>query len=303
MKNFIIATLISIVLIPTAAQARNVSFASFNLFWLFNEVAPHKKWWDEQRGEMGQTYQQALSLLAVKIKEFDTDVLAVQEIENEAVLDDLIDKLSSVGLDYDHTWISKGADNTTGQDVAILSKFPAFSGESIIREYPNERESYLTENDRGNEDDMRLSKALRVDLNINGQQIPIFVFHLKSQRGGIESDNQRLAQASIVRRITLPLIKDDMKFVVMGDLNADRGSPTLLRLRGFDDIYADLVQPVHNDKFSGDKWTYKYDGRTEQIDHILLSPALRKSVVSGKISYGHDDKTSDHKPIIIVLDI
>lgn len=286
----------------STATGDEITFVTFNTFWLYNDVPPHKKWWDDQRGDMGQTYDQALTLVAEAIKETQGDVVALQEVENESVLNDLKAKLNQLSAGYPHAWISKGADSATGQDVAVLSKFPKATNGSLIQKYPNERESYLTENDPGNEKDTGLSKVLRVDLNIDNETIPVFVFHLKSQRGGDEADRQRLAQASIVRRITLPFISEDKKFVVMGDMNADRGSPTLRRIRGLDDIYADLLQSVYDDSFTGEKWTYKYKGRTQQIDHILLSPALRKSIQSGRIQHGHTKNTSDHYPVILTVD-
>jgi len=74
-------------------------------------------------------------------------------------------------------------------------------------------------------------------------------------------------------------------------------------LRGFDDIYADLIQPIHNKDFSGDKWTYKYDGRTQQLDHILLSPSLRGTFTSGHIQSSHNRKTSDHFILVLTLNL
>jgi len=290
-----------LILSTNAVGATEVTFATFNTFWLFDDKAPHKKWWTDQRGKTGQTYPEAIAAVAEAIKETGADVIALQEIESMDVANDLNTHLKTIGVDYPHAWIGLGSDSTTGQDVALLSKFPKDG--LLVQKYPNDRESYLTENDAGNERDTGLSKVLRVDLKINGEVLSVLVFHLKAQPGGSMSDNQRLAQASIIRRITLPLIHDEQKFVVMGDMNADRGSPSLLRMRGFDDVYPDLTQPVHHKKFSGDKWTYKYHGRTTQIDHILLSPTLRKSIKEGSIDYSHDEMTSDHFPVILTLDL
>ena len=305
MENYMrrIYLIVLLCILPTNLLAKEVIFASFNTFWLFDDKPPHMKWWSEQRGKQGQTYNEALALVAEAIRNTNADVIALQEVENIKVLKDLNNKLKTLSVEYKYLWISKGADNFTGQDVALLSKFPKFTDSNVVQSYPNEREFYLTENDIGNESDTGLSKALRVDLDINNKKLSVFVFHLKSQSGGSVSDNKRIAQASIVRRITLPLINKNESLIVLGDLNADRGSPTLLRLRGFDDIYADLIQPVHSKQFETDKWTYKYQGRTKQIDHILLSSDLRNKIASGKINYDHNYSTSDHFPIIITLEL
>lgn len=274
--------------------ADEASFATFNTFWFFDDKPPHQKWWDKKRGALGQNYQGAIESIAEAIRAIDADVVALQEVENEGVVKDLVAKLKMKGLEYPYYWVGKGND-PTGQDVAVLSKFPR-SG-NLVRSYSDEREYYLTESDPGNESNTGLSKALRVDLEVHGEEVSVFVFHLKSQLGGHVSDSQRQAQASIARRITLPLIREGKKLIVMGDLNADRGSKTLLRLRGFDDIDADLSQITNHRNFKGSKWTYEYQGRTQQIDHILVSPMLRKNIKSGKVIEFHDETVSDHNAI------
>jgi len=299
--RYILVFVLSLFVITSAARAETVKVATFNVYWLFNDQPPHKKWWDDVRGSTGQTYNQALDGVADVIKTIDADVIALQEVEDASVVSDLQTTLQGRGVDYPHSWISKGADSYTGQDVALLSKFP--SSGPPVREYPNERETYMKEIDAGNEGDTGLSKVLRVDLNISGKTLPVFVLHLKSQIGGFEADQKRLAQASIIRRLTLPLIEAGEKFVVMGDLNADRGSPTLRRIRGLDDVFADLSQPAHSDRFEGDKWTYRYAGRGQQIDHILLSPTLRKSLQSGQVIYGHGEDVSDHSPLLVTVEL
>ncbi|MBO6564807.1 MAG: endonuclease/exonuclease/phosphatase family protein [Pseudomonadales bacterium] len=284
------------------ASPQDVVIASFNTFWLYDDQPSHERWWNDQRGAMGQTYTQALDLVAAAIVESDADVIALQEVESHDVVSDLVSRLSSHhDTDYPHFWTGQGTDSTTGQDVALLSKYPR-DGELQLH-YKSERESFLTEVDPGNEDDTGLSKVLRVDLNVEGTVIHFFVTHLKSQRGGAVSDNQRLAQASIIRRITKPLINAGGSVIVMGDLNADRGSKTLHRLRGFDDSDADLYQSVHNDNFSGLKVSYTFAGRPQQLDHILLTRDLYKEIISGSFQNSHDKETSDHALLKVTIDL
>ncbi|WP_085908264.1 endonuclease/exonuclease/phosphatase family protein [Kiloniella majae] len=284
-----------------SANAETVRVATFNTFWLFDDKDPHKKWHDDVRGKEGQSYVDAIEKVAEAIQKMDADIVGLQEVEGDDVIKDLQDKLKSIGTDYPFRFTGKGGDSFTGQDVALLSKFPSLS--DAKREFPDERETYLTENDPGNEKDTGLSKVLMVDLDVEGKPLSVLVLHLKSQRGGFEADRQRLAQASIVRRITLPIIQDGNHLVVMGDLNADRGSNALRRLRGQDDIGADLYQSSISKKFTGDRWTYSYKGRPQQLDHVLVSPSLRKAIKSASSQYGHGKETSDHFPIIVDLEI
>lgn len=295
--------LVCLCLLSTDLLAKKVTFATFNVYWLYDDKPPMENWWSNQRGKKGQTYEQALTLVADAIINTKSDVIAIQEIESLEVLKKLNNQLRLKNAGYKYWWISRTGDDFTGQNVAILSQYPKAKNSKVTTAYPNEEAYYLTENDRGNEDVTGLSKALRVDLSVNKSRIRVFVFHLKSQSGGSVSDQKRLAQATIVRRLTAPLLSDGKSVIVMGDLNADRGSPSLLRIRGFDDIYTDLYQSVHSPKFTGDKWTYKFRGRTKQLDHILLSNNLRQKIVSGQINYDHDYRTSDHFPVILTLDI
>jgi len=293
--------ILGILIFVAPARATEVTFASFNVFWLYDDKKPHIKWWNDKRGAMGQTYQQALEAVAQTIVKTNADVIGLQEIEGPSITRDLQKKLNELGVNYPHFWTGKGSD-PTGQDVALLSKFSAEGSPRL--EFSSEREIYWTDQSpvtKEDEKDTSISKGMRVDLKIETDVVPVFVFHLKSQRGGAASDQQRVGQASIVRRVTLPLILKKQKFVVMGDMNADRSSASLRRLRGLDDVQADLYQPTFLDKFTGEKWTYIFRGRTEQIDHILVSPALRTSLKSGKVIYGHDRSVSDHAPIVVRL--
>jgi endonuclease/exonuclease/phosphatase family metal-dependent hydrolase len=148
-----------------------------------------------------------------------------------------------------------------------------------------------------------LSKVLTVHLDINGTELSVMVLHLKSGRGGLTSDQQRIAQASIIRRVTLTWIQDARHFVVMGDLNADIGRPSLRRIRGRDDVQADLIQVAHADEFTGDKWTQWFDGRGYYIDHILMSPSLRGWLRQASVLFGHAPTISDHFPLVTVVDV
>jgi endonuclease/exonuclease/phosphatase family metal-dependent hydrolase len=60
--------------------------------------------------------------------------------------------------------------------------------------------------------------------------------HLKSERGGHESDAKRIAQASVVRRYHLPLVKGGEHVIVAGDLNDHRGQPSIVDACGLETV-------------------------------------------------------------------
>jgi hypothetical protein len=134
-----------------------------------------------------------------------------------------------------------------------------------------------------------ISKGLSVVVMMDGDPVHIYVTHLKSERGGHESDAQRIAQASIVRRHYLKDLELGQHVVVAGDLNDHWGQPTLRRIRGLDDIGEDLAQTggptffKRKDKETNEEfnerirqhWTYEFAGRRNQLDHILISQSIR----------------------------
>jgi endonuclease/exonuclease/phosphatase family metal-dependent hydrolase len=103
----------------------------------------------------------------------------------------------------------------------------------------------------------------------------------------------------------------DEHIIVAGDLNDGRGQPTLRRIRGFDEVWPDLVQTGDKRYFDkadlGTRWTHEFLGIRNQIDHILISPSLADLTVRGGIRpqvVDHADAfISDHRPFILTLEL
>lgn len=208
-------------------------------------------------------------------------------------------------LNYNHHAVCKSKDSTTGQHIAILSKLPL---SDVIKEIPG-REFYDTEaDDTEGESDTGLSKGMRVTFEFAGQTIHLYGIHLKSERGFSKADGQRVAQASIIRRHYLPLLQKGEHVIVAGDLNDKRGDPTLRRIRGRDDLWEDLIQ-TGVEKYwqeKGERWTYRYKGDRNQIDHILPSYSLKKGIKASvhkttETLEGHP--VTDHRGLIVEFDI
>ena len=83
--------------------AAEITLATFNCFWLFDDVPPHQNVLTTRRG--GQTYQQALTGIAQVIHQVGADAIALQEIENADVLEDLRQEVIQLGTTYPHAWI------------------------------------------------------------------------------------------------------------------------------------------------------------------------------------------------------
>ncbi|MCX2743884.1 endonuclease/exonuclease/phosphatase family protein [Mangrovivirga sp. M17] len=255
-----------------------------------------EQWTDQFRSKK---FNEATIEVAKYIHTLNADVIGLQEVGQEEEVDLLIEKLDSMGTNYSHSLVCFSRDNITGQRVAILSKFPILEGWDEL----DGRSYFFTEPDMDETDDTGVSKGLKATIKINNDTVDFYVLHLKSERGGAESDYQRLGQASIVRRYIINSLEVGNHVVVMGDLNSQKRHPVILRIRGFDDIYEELIQSG-DDIYIDDKTTrntYTYLGTQEQIDHILISYSLRK--FKTKIIPTTDKFISDHNAVIVDIDL
>lgn len=323
--------LLLIAVSPSAAVAiagEQLKLATFNCEFLvkrtvhvkFGLELDRKEWTDEQRKTWDQPgyrearFHEAAQAVATVIKKIDADVLALTEVGTEADVAELQREVAALGLDYPHKAVCDSTDTFTGQHVAVLSKRKF---DKVNRTIPG-RERYDREldNDVEVEDDTGISKGMQVVFEAAGQPVHLYVAHLTSERGGHEKDAQRIAQASIIRRNSLPQINDGKFVVVAGDLNDPPHDPAVRRLRGRDDIWPDLLQTGAVKYFPKDKldtrWTYEFLGVREQLDYILISEAIETACrtqgvrsetipVTERIA-DTEHLASDHRAFVLRLD-
>ncbi|MEM9023356.1 MAG: endonuclease/exonuclease/phosphatase family protein [Bacteroidota bacterium] len=268
-------------------------------FDITREPEKIQKFWNKDENRAAKL-REASANVAQLIKRMNADILTLTEVGSPEDLKVLIEELNKIGVRYEHWEVCDCKDTFTAQHVAVLSKYPIKDAWPEIKG----RSLYLEELDGDSEGETGISKGLKVTVTVNQQEIDVFVLHLKSERGGFDSDAKRIAQASIARRSIVKQLNQGRKVIVTGDLNAEKGSPALYRIRGFDDIYEELIQTGHSTYFSNNdvRWTYNYKGEPEQIDHILISPGLaNRSGIQTHILNTNDEKVSDHNPVIVKL--
>jgi uncharacterized protein len=148
---------------------------------------------------------------------------------------------------------------------------------------------------------------------------PVFVIanHFDSKLGDQNADGryqypaqssavQRAAQATAVHDFVGRIQQVDRKanVVVLGDLNDYQFSPALSILRTGSatgngrPILTDLISTLPRDE----QYTYVFDGLSEVLDHILVSPGVRRvryQVVH--INAEYTQQTSDHDPQVLRL--
>lgn len=204
-------------------------------------------------------YQERVATIVDAIANINPDILALQEIENEKVVEDLADELEDqFGLDYEVAFV-QGADTYTGQDVAYL-----------VRDDLTFTENRIPYNFSGNDDFKNLSKHLLLETTIDGQALELINIHL------ITNSNRRLKQARTLRSWVKDLDVPNSNIIVLGDFNVglsfNSTTPTsdIGIIRGFgttttdDDLY-DTQQNLT------DRATHVSN---RPLDRILLSPSL-----------------------------
>jgi endonuclease/exonuclease/phosphatase family metal-dependent hydrolase len=259
-------------------------------------------------GFRDQKFAEAADAVASVVAAINADVIVLNEVGDERDVGELKTAVAAKGVGYDHVAVCACTDANTKQHVAVLSKVPL---DAIIKAIPG-REGYHTElDDDDSETDTGISKGIIVTFKIAGQSVHLYGVHLASERGGNEQDQQRIAQASIVRRHYLPKLNAGEHIIVAGDLNDGRGQPALRRIRGLDDIWGDLIQTGHHKYFAeadlASRWTYDFQGERNQIDHVLLSTSFTELVTRGGIKPRVPDQTnrlaSDHRPFVVRLEL
>ncbi|MDG4550405.1 MAG: endonuclease/exonuclease/phosphatase family protein [Candidatus Contendobacter sp.] len=151
-------------------------------------------------------------------------------------------------------------------------------------------------------------KALAAEFNILDRRLFVIVCHFKSMRSltrreGDYAKKQRHAQAEIVHQFAADLLACDPQaaIVLLGDLNDVPGSKTLKLLKGesFHNLLEDLPR--------GEVYTRRHGGQPQALDHILVSPALRRGAtiriphLNSDTAPGQPEPASDHDPVVAIL--
>lgn len=275
-----------------------VAVASFNVENLFDND-PNEL--EEKLTALADYVEHALLL---------PEILVVQEVENEAVLQLLGDRLNAaVGTQYQATGLGssdgRGIENAFLHDGARVRLDEAFllSGPDVEAAFgPNSPSA-------GRE-------PLVGRFSVNGTELVVVGNHFKSKGGDDPifgerqpferpTEAQRKAQARAVRRYVDELLDSDeqARVLVAGDFNdfpfaePGEGPDHPLGILAGNDL-TNLVAELPG------AYTFIFDGNAQVLDHLLVSPALGERVVGTEIIHGNADdpeSASDHDTPVVRL--
>ncbi|MGF1939023.1 MAG: endonuclease [Nostoc sp. ChiQUE02] len=141
-------------------------------------------------------------------------------------------------------------------------------------------------------------KPLAAEFIFNDQKLFIIANHFVSKLGGSPSDDQRVKQAQIVNEFVGQILEVDpqAKVIVLGDLNDLPDSLPLKTLKG------NILENLTDSLPASDRFTYKFRGNLELIDHLLVSENLSRvaqpEIDIVHVNVGFSRPVSDHDPVI-----
>jgi endonuclease/exonuclease/phosphatase family metal-dependent hydrolase len=228
------------------------------------------------------------------------DVLALQEMGTAPYLEELQRDLLTEGLDYPQTALVEAED--AHRHLALLSRLPF---KSVVR-HTELSFAYAGATERVKRG------LLEVVVGTSAGDLTLFVVHLKSRLTERPGDPgaavRRLAEAGAVRDCIRRRFADPgrARFVILGDCNDADSDRSVQRLESYGQIAIACDLPAADSR--GEIWTefYRREATYTQLDHILVSPGLRRVVRDGKARiYDGPGVTeaSDHRPVLMTFEV
>jgi endonuclease/exonuclease/phosphatase family metal-dependent hydrolase len=157
-------------------------------------------------------------------------------------------------------------------------------------------------------------KPLVVEMEVDRQRVLFVVCHLRSKGGDDPlfgrrqppkrwSEDQRVPQAEEVRKLLDGLlgVDPDARVIVLGDLNDFEFSQAVGTISA--PPMVNLMERLPESRRS----TYVFQGNSQILDHIVVSPALADGaeieVVQVNADFPASERASDHDPVIARLSI
>ena len=155
-------------------------------------------------------------------------------------------------------------------------------------------------------------KPLAAEFEIDGESLTVIVCHLRSKGGDDplfgrrqppvrSSEGQRQLQAELIRKyVDLRLsLHPSQRIIVLGDLNEFEFRTPI------ETLAAPPMVNLMERLTESERWTYVYQGNSQILDHIIVSPALAAGaeieVIHVNSDFPANRRASDHDPVMARL--
>ena len=295
----------------------------YNAEWLFIDYyAPMKcpgtgcTWVNESEANTHMNY------VAKVVSDLNPDIMNVCEVEGINEMEILRQQTTNNGNEY-QTYLTKGTDTATGQNVGLMTKWEPKANLSRTEEkmtYPLEGSNCGFTGSPGT---VGVSKHYITEFEIYDRPTLFIGLHLLAYPEDATRCAEREAQAQIIQNVVAANL--DKEIIVLGDLNdfdgrvldANRNVPTsrvLDILKGLDgnhkgeyELQSASQKIPEVERFS-DWWDQNEDcvstaNEFSLIDHVLVSPFLYERIEDAFVYHGYDEfcgkYDSDHYPYVV----
>lgn len=238
-----------------------------NLFDIYNDEnrndenfspTAEKRWTLKRYKNKLRKIGYAISNIGRKQTNAHPAIIGLAEIENEAVIKDLI--ASKHLTEYPYSYVHYDSKDERGIDVALLYDNKKF----------NVLHSEVFEFSFHEEDDIDYTRdILLVNGLFLGEEINFIVNHWPSRRSGnIETEHKRLAAAAYLEMVITKIKTDkpDAKIIVMGDFNDDPASKSVKQLVSNQGLFNPMETLI-----SIDRGTTVHNKKWNLFDQIIIT--------------------------------
>ena len=232
-------------------------------------TAEGKRHWTKQK-YWQKTENIAKELIGCCGKDTLPDLITLCEVENDSVMERLTRRTALGRLGY--RYIMTNSRDERGIDVALLYRMVAFM--PICQRVITPDDNYH-------------AHPLRDILYVCGRTpsndtLHVVIVHAPSKFGSAKKSEKR--RLTVINKIieTIDSVRtnnQEAKIIISGDFNDTAESTSMLSLENNEIINVTKTTKGYN----GAKGSYKYKGRWESIDHILVSPSIVNNILESRI--------------------
>ncbi|MCB2178621.1 lamin tail domain-containing protein [bacterium] len=272
------------------------SLMTWNVENLFDIVDPHPS--SPPLPTVSEYRQQIEKVAATIVTAGAPTIIGLQEVENIGILEDIAEH--ELVADYGYIPVLIEGDDSRGIDVGYLVRGDMAEVMDVVQ-YPAP-------------EGITSRPPLLVKVQIKDSDTVVYVLnnHFTSMSGGeAATEPRRNAQAAWNVEVMDELLTADpgAALAVIGDLNSYYSSLPIQTLRDGGLVHAFDRLPAE------ERYTYIYEGVSQTLDHIMMTPELDSLVSDVTVLHVNADfpisaaddvsplHKSDHDPVIVVFDL
>ena len=304
----------------SAGSKRNVSLVCWNVQTFFDAETSGTEYKDFKNSERWnkEKYIKRLDRLCDVMTSLNPDIFVMEEIENEAVVQDISNRLAGESWDNKKSWQYACFKKETGSAIgcAVFSRYEICSLKTHTLDIRTQ-----------NEEQPSSRPLMQLTIGVGNQDLELFVNHWKSKSGGEDETEIWRDWQELVLAENITGYGNAGKSVVMcGDFNRSAedfiltagGKNANTLLRGASDssaVFSPWFRP--DGKFATEAGSYYYNSEWERIDNIMItgnvvfssfgtvteSPVADEEGIPSAFKLYTGDGCSDHLPLKCVISI